>query len=91
MNIEKKEFIKDSISSKLMMTKLNGLEDVDKPKSNQIENQNLVDNTDKVEPNKINLFSKSDNKINQKIVLKNKEDDLQEEELTDDYNKENNN
>lgn len=80
MNIEKKEFIKDSISSKLMMTKLNGLEDVDEPKSNQKNSENLIDNTDKVESNKVNLFSKSDNKINQKIVFKN---DLLEEDIDD--------
>lgn len=80
MNIEKKEFIKDSISSKLMMTKLNGLEDVDEPKSYQKNSENLIDNTDKVESNKVNLFSKSDNKINQKIVFKN---DLLEEDIDD--------
>jgi len=89
MNIEKKEFIKDNISSKLMMSKLNGLEDVDGPHSNKKQNNNLIDNTEKVQSNKINLFSKSDQNINNKIFLKNKEDDLQEEDLTDE-NKENN-
>lgn len=89
MNIEKKEFIKDNISSKLMMSKLNGLEDVDGPHSNKKQNNNLIDNTEKVQTNKINLFSKSDQNINNKIFLKNKEDDLQEEDLTDE-NKENN-
>lgn len=90
MNIEKKDFIKDSIKGKLMMSKLNGLEDVDGSNSNKQLDENITDNTDQVQSNKINLFSKSNNKINQQIILKNKEDDLEEEDLTDDNNKENN-
>lgn len=90
MNIEKKDFIKDSIKGKLMMSKLNGLEDVDGSNSNKQLDENITDNTDQVQSKKINLFSKSNNQINQQIILKNKEDDLEEEDLTDDNNKENN-
>jgi len=97
MNIEKKEFMKDSIKDKIKMSKLDILEDVDEDTKMQKKlnhQKTLSKNQDLITKNqtKINLFERTTN-LNEKIILKNKHDDLYEEDLTDQNlsNKENEN